>query len=729
MNSNIVIVDAPDASDGDPTHRPEGAQYKLCNPPNIYLEKLGTGWMKHRGKAKPGMRYFLKKLPTGYEVYEKTRANGAQVGRTDRWLYGYPGHKWFDSPNRFLPHFIHLLDNDGSNIGCNCTVCLGSAGKSRMGRASTGSTAGEKQTTTAPTAKPRNRPPGKSGPRKIISKPAPTGPTDEEGTPDVYRILIDRLKKAGSMDVPITEQFSMDWRAEHEQSTNQLDEISRQPGWVPRVGEIVLFVRTLKEGQSIGYHAPTRTYRIRSSEDGKQGSLPAWEAGVVTLTSMDELEIDDLLQETENHHEYQVNYSGFRVEPLPDPNSADKSLSKRHKYVPVSQMRPFVFWQQILQNLKQGTWHTSIVNAMKTMSSFSLRDKFHFSGTWPTAAISCRGIYIGSELIIAGDVVRLRKVGEETISDIMRISSIKLRLQRLDEASDNDNDDRHPYNLSVHITGKTFTTDISKAYDEEEIDPADHGLEAFAEYSTEWYLRHPQNKKLEVPFFRIMGRCYETDAMEKWLPPDATNLSVGLDGIIDGRAYSEKHDKRILEGKTWFWGEHRADSLGVETLNGQEVSKFDPDRDPKKWRRQIRVLEGIADEKERQALKKQTMNHRPLRGYEQGNSMVDAAMHLEEAAGNFESEAASAAEDTEGRSSRKRSRSVAENSRGRDEADDEEEDEDDEDVEAAVDDFIFELAEDVARPKGNVMVELDEDDADGEQEQHKLALPSKRRRH
>lgn len=557
----------------------------------------------------------------------------------------------------------------------------------------------------------RGRPPATG--KAILSKPMQTGPTDEEGNPDVYRILIDRLKKAGSLDVPITEPMSMDWRTESEPSGKQLEDIADQPGWVPRVGEIVLFVRKLEPDETIAYYHQTDSYRVFGSSEQKT-YRPTWEAGVITQPSMEKLGIDDLT--TETRHDYQVNYSGFRVEPLPDSNSKDKTLSLQHKYIPLSHIRPFIFWRQFLRNIDEKRWHPTILNAVKVISSLSLRNRYHFSGSWPTATISCKGIYIGSELLIPGDMVRITpKSDHDDVTDILRITSIKVRMHRLDQASDNDNDDRHPYNLSVHVAGKAYTTDASKAHDESEaVDLAEYKLEEFAGYSSQWYLRHAPNKKLEVPFFRIMGRCYEDEPMATWLSEQsATHLGEGLSGLLEARAYSEKHDKRILEGKSWFWGEDRAESLGLETLNGQEVSRFDESRDPKRWRKEIRVLEGVADEKERQALKDQSMSHRPLRGYEAGNSMVGAAMQIES------SEAPSVADEEEGRSgrsSRKRSRSIAESGNGRlasGRYDGKGDDEEEEDEQAAVNDFIDELAEGIALPMDDEMMDRDDDSEPG----------------
>ena len=51
MPAEIVPIELH--SDGDTTHRPK-PEWKLVDPPTIYLEKLGTLWMEARGQAKPG---------------------------------------------------------------------------------------------------------------------------------------------------------------------------------------------------------------------------------------------------------------------------------------------------------------------------------------------------------------------------------------------------------------------------------------------------------------------------------------------------------------------------------------------------------------------------------------------------------------------------------------------------------------------------------------------------
>lgn len=153
MEGRVKIIKIPAYSDGDHRHRPTDSAWKPMRPANLWLQKLAEGWMEHRGEAVKGQKYYLDQLPTGYEVFEKTRVSGA----VDKRLFGYH-RSYFDSPNRFLPHFIHLMENKGSNKGCPCTICSGS--DKRSGSSESRSTPTD--TASLPTRGiGRGRPPGR----------------------------------------------------------------------------------------------------------------------------------------------------------------------------------------------------------------------------------------------------------------------------------------------------------------------------------------------------------------------------------------------------------------------------------------------------------------------------------------------------------------------------------------------------------------------------------------
>jgi hypothetical protein len=126
MSPKRVIVRLRPGSDADPTHVPKQRHYTQVNPPTLYLEKIADQWMAAKGETRPGVKYILESLPTGYTLWQRPRGSNSQ--HIDKYLYGHPNQKPFDSPNRFYPHFQYIMDNGGSSIGCPCTVCSGSAG-------------------------------------------------------------------------------------------------------------------------------------------------------------------------------------------------------------------------------------------------------------------------------------------------------------------------------------------------------------------------------------------------------------------------------------------------------------------------------------------------------------------------------------------------------------------------------------------------------------------------
>ncbi|KAF2435955.1 hypothetical protein EJ08DRAFT_645623 [Tothia fuscella] len=682
MNGPLLTVPiVHGASDGDATHRPTESRYRKIDPPTLYLEKLATGWMKERGdQQRSGIRYILDRLPEGYAVYERPRPGNPN--HMDRYCFGHPQGKAFDSPNRFLPHFLNLMKK-GNNHGCNCTICSSpGSGKKPIGK---------------PLGKPLGRPPGSlnlptasnppllnstSGPARPKGKQWIDGKTDDEGSPDVYRTLIDQLKVAGSLDVPITELFSMDWRAERAELQKWLQSLSTQPLWMPRNGDVVLFVRHLLVNEEVKYHSESGHFKIWN---GKLWvGFPKWEAAVVTQTPEEVLDLEDIVEETRK--ELSVTYSGFRVEPLPDPNSTSKPQSKQYTYVRLDQIRPLTFWSELLSGTKKEAWSPTIKHAHTAASTISLEGKYRFHGQWPLAKIHCRGMYLGAEFIKEGDIVRL--LPEEkgaSVTDILKVTSISLNLSKLDTASGNDYDDGHPYNSNVRVTGKGFTLDKSRASGPL---PANADLpEDFDRYGKFYYHQEPHLYS-QVPFHRVMGRCFEPRAIERWFPAERSsesplNLGLGIRGLLAARSFSAQINKRIPEGKSWFWADSRVEALDLYEVNGYEVSSQDKERNPKEWRKEIRIIEGVARPGEKAAA--QVTNQMPHKM--RNNSMINTAIGL---MGNGEG---SSGQDESRDASRKRSRCAMDTG-----------DEDNED-----DHFVTQMAEGIGLPMDDEMATDEED--------------------
>lgn len=412
-------------------------------------------------------------------------------------------------------------------------------------------------------------------------KKVPTGMdmanVDPEGTPDVYRNLINKLRRHGHVDEMIQEPLSPDWRAEQERLPKLLEDLKTQEQWIPRNGDIILYI----------YPGDLQLFDYQKDNVSE---VPQWRAGLVTETP------DGTTPDKTN-----VSWSGLRVETIPHPNDPDRSLSKQYKYVDLQYTCPFVLWQDLLNRIRQEKWHASIKNALALASTVSLVGKHRFRGTWPNANIYCHGIYVGFELLAVGDTIRLlpnKKTGQNACRDIMIMKSIRLKWTNLDKASDNDYDEGRPYNSEIWVYGSAYTSDISrsnKAWLSDHVDVP----EAAEEYSM-WYPLHPADKELAVPYSRVLGRLFERGAMMRLLQhnrDEQPSLDTGRQAVTEARAYSRKHDNRIAQepNATWYWGDDRAESLNLRTINGLDVSKFDQERDVKDLRKKYRLLDAVAN--------------------------------------------------------------------------------------------------------------------------------------
>lgn len=449
-------------------------------------------------------------------------------------------------------------------------------------------------------------------------------PIDEEQTPDTLRRLIDRLREKENLDEEFLEKMSMDWRVEQTALQRTLQGLTTGKSWAPRAGELVLFVRKLA-GSELCWDRDEKTFKLYDLKTSQFTNYPEWEAGVVSQVADETLSLRDILEESRK--QMNVVSSGFRIEPLPHPNRKDKALTKQHIYVTMHQLRPFVFWTDFTKGTPSKQWHETIRNAVMVMSSVALVQKFHFKGQWPIADVLWRGVYIGSELCSIGDAVRLLPLEEDSdeVNDVLHITSIKMHLTNLDQANANDHDDGHPYNSTILLTGKGYTLDKSRSWNNfpaiprldvrQRLPPGMKGYE-------HWYPSHDPVKSYQVHFSRVLGRCFEYEPMLLWFPSSPfTNeepmdesesdvllskiqLSHGLESVRRARSIATSHDERITLGKTWYWADSRGEQIGIHTMNGIDLSGHDRERDVEKlesWRQAMRIMEraGHSDDKAR----------------------------------------------------------------------------------------------------------------------------------
>jgi hypothetical protein len=701
----IVKINA--FSDGDASHIPNTSTHRQYKPPTLYLEKLGTLWMTHRKEAQPGFTYRIDRLPDGYTVWERPRPSN--TSHVDRWCYGHPTKKWFDSPNRFFSHFLNLMEK-GSTQACDCINCDKTKKPSRSKAPAIANTSAPRNTSSfftplpaasLPVRRPR-RPPDrlstgidldvalpttetKAGVYKAKGRQWVEGRTDEEGTPDPYRNNIDRLKTLGVLDTIIEEPMSADWRAERASNVEQyFEKLKQQNSWLPRRMEIVLMVRALKVDERLVFSPEHKRFMIVDKDDSASKE-PLWEAGVVTQTPLT-TDMDD---------NQAITNSGFRVEPLSNANTKEgKGIWKRYCYLRYDQIRPFNLWENFLAGTDTNEWDETIMNAMLVMSTLTLVKRYRFKGKWPSAKVFCRAMYLGAELIMEGDYVNLFPESnfDAGVTDIMQIDSITLDMWNLGKASNDDYDEGHPYNCTARATGRIFTNTAARAINRTPTQLINTSLHRIGP----WYARTPDDKLSRVPFHRVMGRCYNPDVVDIWVHGEKSKgdpvmkVGLGMSGVISARKFCSAEYKRIEDNRNWYWADTRVEALNLEEINGFLVTNQDPDRDPKKYRREIRVIEGTARPEERLALQQQAERRASTRGI---NGMLAGALEL------------NAEESAETSRDRKRSRSAL----GRSEESGEEEEDNKDTIRKQ---FVDQMAEGLAMSDEEVPSENDENDID-----------------
>ena len=652
MPPNIRILDIDPGSDGDGRKWPK---HHYVRNDEYFKERIATDkWINDLpGGPQPGVTYRLNKLPQGYAGFERQRPDSKHV---DRYIYGHPNGQ-FRSLNEFYPHFKHLMDHGGP-AGCPCKLCAGGTKKTASGSKVKDSSVSEAsgspprqsryfadsaqagQAATFPQEqlispfRARGRPPKNSSEeesplekRKLV---------DYEGTPDVYEALIEKLNKAGpegGIDEPIEEKMSPDWRVGNGMSRTLLQEWQKLPPYVPRTGELVLFVRKLGDGIAICWDKSTQTFRRAHFTSKTWLESPTWEAGVVTKMPEEQVREQDLV--SDQGKKQAVNYSGFRIQPLSEPGNESKPYIMQHRHVPLRAIRPFALWGECLNGVPEKDWHPTIKHALTVASSFCILGRYRFKGVWPNATVFSRGVYIGSELILVGDTVRLlpRRVEQhdDKVTDVMVVTAIRLRFVNLgfedgDWAPD---PPELPYQTCLHISGRVYTRDPTRSFDgvgKVPTDPRSNILPTgITEYGPWYHYTDPKKPSatVELPYSRIFGRCFGEMAMHAWfetapnvpssmppflsfqavksramlVTPHECDISRGLQGITEARQYGMQNDKRIKssEGTSWFWADTRIEQLDLIEVNDRFVGSKHAMRTNTQmagWRKFLKALDG-----------------------------------------------------------------------------------------------------------------------------------------
>ncbi|KAL8778297.1 MAG: hypothetical protein Q9213_007484, partial [Squamulea squamosa] len=524
----LTIIKGPVYSDGDASHKPGQGNFTRANEDG-YLQFLADKWMKEElGKLLPGIRYTLDRLPAGYTAWERPRPSKpsrVRCNQFDRWLYGHPDQKKFDSPNRFYPHFRYLMKH-GSGEACKCDLC-----------------APTKQKPGPPI--PAKRPLAAVN-RQTRPQPLNRGPVDEEGTPDVYCSLFALLKHEGSLSRAIEERASLDWRAERPLVDTLSKSTPKQPAFIPWHGEIVLYLRPLPASIQLQQGPKTQQIFLYDTQKNRSAGSPKWLAGVVTQIPSTYIGTASLYppqsklpvkanQETE---EPSLSLSGFRIEPLPSPNSPEKHISKQHTYTPLHHIRPFAFWQLLLMGIPESEWHVSIHNALTASATVSLIDRARLHGRWPNASIYSRGLFVGAECYWIGDTIRLLFESSHKPDDALyKNTLVVMKIQHIITDFHNLHPEPPPNHdlvtgnrcdkITITLHGPVYTSNREASSSQlratTDLSPTmqTHNNTAW------WHLSHP-NDIHSASFSNIHSRLYESEAVASYFPalPDSALLSL-----------------------------------------------------------------------------------------------------------------------------------------------------------------------------------------------------------
>ncbi|KIV97420.1 hypothetical protein PV10_01175 [Exophiala mesophila] len=659
-------------SDGDQRHWPP-KPYRASDEQR-YLNMIGSAWAQQDGLAGPGAEFAINKLPAGYSLFEIDQPGGPQVYKR---LFGHPSGTYFDSAQKFLPHFLWLMSNMAGD--CSCILCKKAKHKSSVKRSQppgVSKPSPGRQIIPRPNArKPRNALDpsliisdsrkqqmdgdsngssrshslaGNRRPQRQIRASGAPYAVDAFGHEDVYKDLVRRLwgakdSKQGIED-DILQPNTMDWRAGHEHDGHGRDVIERcitsiahQHSFIPRVGELVLWIPHFMDRHflMVDDETPHGEFKFYSPDQKCFHGHPDWRGGVVVeapiASSLNRpIDFPDIQCLTESKRS--LNTSGFRIETFPDPNNeVDKSASKQYRYVPMRNIRPLSQWHVLLRGIPEQKWHPSIRHALTCMTSISLMEKFWFSGKWPEAKISCKAMYLGSELITVGDVVRIKPDPSGATrfpqcTDVMIVDAIRLHLGDIRQEYIAPDHDQLASAYTLSLKGRAYTLDARRSFDKVEshaefpprpvavaVDldeiKAEFRPVGAADYGP-WYRLHDPKKFYAITQDMVLGRLYESGAVQLWtgqlqrkqkpgakIEPPSLNFDVH--GITEGRRYATKHDLRLDEVSTdeiqWFWADDRAEALDLEMFNGVKVGRFADFRDKptqEQWRRNVRIIDG-----------------------------------------------------------------------------------------------------------------------------------------
>jgi hypothetical protein len=284
----------------------------------------------------------------------------------DRYLFGHPSLQRFRSPNEFWPHFTYLMNN--RSTPCTCRLCTPKARKAAPRAMSLGSAFAEESS-----------------------------------------ILEEHLKqlslREGQLHMPIDEATAPKTLFKLGTSQEVIAQFNGMPSYLPRRGEIVAFCLEREEA-SIIFDADNQCFVV----SGPEQRMPHWMAGAV-------IEVPDPLPLIEDGT---TSGSFYVLRTITHPVQRQGMVPTDHR-VPLHHIRSLSCLPQVLSGIECRDWDTTILSAMKHMAGCAPFVPYDFHGNnidgELEASVSCRGIWLGAELIVAGKRISLKGRFQSNLTD------------------------------------------------------------------------------------------------------------------------------------------------------------------------------------------------------------------------------------------------------------------------------------------------------------------------
>lgn len=361
------------------------------------------------------------------------------------------------------------------------------------------------------------------------------------------------------------------------------EDLPKQPAFIPRVGELVLWIRPV-DGE-IHLEPYSGEYKIFDVKL-QLFKVPEWLGGVITQVPAEDVALKDILGESQM--EDGIESYGFRVECLPHPNLQGKDLVRDYSYVPLRCIRPFALYREMMHGIPEMSCHPTVRHCLTTMASMSVTERCGFKGSWPNADFYAKGLFHGPESLWVGDAVRILPHDGGEVLDVMVVEEIITRFEDLKYRPK----DHGKVNISSAskvsciLSGPIYTILLSRSYSGLAViaDNEDHPIPECMRGYGPWYYMSKPDETFDIDFYNVLGRVYEPEAIKLWDPIAKDTaidlLNAGLGSISKARTYATEHDRRIIPGTRWFWAEYRTEAIGTAHFGGIDVGRYDTERDP-----------------------------------------------------------------------------------------------------------------------------------------------------